>query len=180
MSLFFYSIVLLLDMVNKQRSPVEERRPGELQIKCQEDIRVGFGLRDKNHETNVIGKMLREMETAFNLLRAWDSTTLYEKSYFILVHFALLLLGIYSIKNRIFGGRQKRRPTSLPSSTAQLLPNDSAQGSKSQESNFKLERDLIWAKELASWILKNSYANDAISNWKSKINGRLLHNMSKV
>ena len=124
--------------------------------------------------------MTGQMETAFDLLRAWDFTNIYEKSYFILVHFALLLLGIYSIKNRIFGGKARLRPSSPSSLSAQCLKDDNDRTAGSQESSCKQDMDLKWASETAYWLLKDSYASDTINTWRSKMNVRLLQNMNEV
>ena len=120
-----------------------------------------------------------KMETTFNLLRAWDFTNLYEKSYFIFVHFVLLLLGIYSIKSRLFGSKARVRPSSPP---GQHFNNDQVNGKPAvnHESSCRPEREIKWATETASWLLKDSYANDAVTTWKSKMNARLLQNMAKV
>lgn len=124
--------------------------------------------------------MAGHLDTTFDLLRAWDFTTLYEKSYFILVHVALLLLGIYSIKNRIFDSKQRPRPCSPLG--APELPSDIGREKTSSRKELSLidEQDLSWAKELATWLIKDSYVAEAINTWKSKMNARLLHNTTKV
>ena len=119
-----------------------------------------------------------QIETTFDLLRAWDFTNLYEKSYFILVHFALLLLGIYSIKSRMSGWKARVRPS--PSHQRYTSGEVNGKPSGSQEARCMSGKDVIWAKETASWLLRNSCANDALNTWKSKMNARLLQNMSKV
>ena len=120
------------------------------------------------------------MEATFNVLRDWDFTTALEKSYFILVHIALLLLGIYSIKNLIFGdSRSKVRPASpLSQCSSNSQVNQKKDGSKERDS--RSDRDIAWAKDIASWFLNDLYSSDTINTWKAKMNARLLQNMTKV
>ena len=120
------------------------------------------------------------METTFNILRDWDFTTALEKSYFILVHIALLLLGIYSIKNLICGdNKTKARPASpLSQCSSNCQVNGKKDGNKQKDS--KSDRDIVWAKEIASWFLNDLYSSDTINTWKAKMNARLLQNMTKV
>lgn len=129
-------------------------------------------------------KMAEQLEEgSFDILRAWEFTNYWEKAYFLSVHLVLLMVGVYLIRSKILGRQSKRRPIS-PSAAGDLV-NKSGSGRKSQSGQPQYEisdqMGITWANETANWLLTfGSTANETLETWKSKINGRLLQNMSKV